>query len=189
MIRVCMDVELEQPRSNLKTPDSKVDRPMVIQVGYVIFEDSAGKILHERCREVNIGVPLSGFIKRLTGITDQQISAGTTIVDIIDTLHADIENYKASRKILTWGGEDQPAILTNLPSNYNWKLGRTSVNVKHLFQLHQEILGEPHVGGLQKSMKRLQLPFQGKGHNALIDAKNTARIFMEVCSRFEKGLH
>jgi len=37
-IHCCIDLELEQPYTNHQTPDSKLDKEMIIQVGYVIYE-------------------------------------------------------------------------------------------------------------------------------------------------------
>jgi inhibitor of KinA sporulation pathway (predicted exonuclease) len=180
MNRISLDLELEQPKSNTQTPDSLLDVEKIIQVGYVVFDDQTGEIIKEVCKEVNIFVPLSNFIKKLTGISNKQISDGTDLVSIIDGLKQDCLDYKCSRKILTWGAGDQECIVRELPGDYQWIFGRSAFNVKHLYQLYRETNGKNPSGGLSKSMKNMGINFKGSAHNALADAINTATIFMAL---------
>ena len=68
-IHCCIDLELEQPHTNHQTPDSQLNKEMIIQVGYVIYEiEPEFKVLEEVSDFINIGVKLSEFIKKLTKI-------------------------------------------------------------------------------------------------------------------------
>ena len=182
-IKISLDLELEQPFTKIGVEDSKLKIQKIIQVGYCVFNADTGEFLKEVCKEVNIGVPLSNFIKNLTGITDEQIKKGTSLVKIIEELYSDILIYNADKKLLTWGAGDQEAIKVELPKDYPWKLGRSSFNVKHLYQLYRDLRGEKVSSGLKKSMNRLGLNFEGSAHNALVDAKNTAFIFMKLTKK------
>lgn len=185
MIRIALDTELEQPFTRHDCPDSLLTEERIIQVGYVVFDDQTGEFLKEVCKEVNIGVPISKFIQKLTGVTSEMVANGTTLKAIIDELHEDVRKFSASRKILTWGGGDQECIMKEIGPEYPWKLGKSAFNVKHLYQLWKEIHGQRPSGGLKKSMNNLNLKFEGKAHNALTDAKNTALIFMELIGRIK----
>jgi len=185
-IKIALDLELEQPNSNRQVTDSVLLEEKIIQVGYCIFNADTGEFLKEFCKEVNIGVPLSTFIKNLTGITDEQISKGITLLEIINELHADALLFNVDRKILTWGGGDQEAIIKELPKDYPWKFGRSSFNVKHLYQLYRDIKNQKVSSGLKKSINRMGITFEGSAHNALVDAKNTAKIYMELIKKFNK---
>lgn len=187
MNRIALDLELEQPHTNPQTPDSVLAFEQIIQVGYVVFDDQTGEVLKSVCKEVNIGVPISKFITKLTGITSEMVANGVSLESIVDGLHEDQKTYNTSRKLLTWGGGDQDCIVRELPADYKWGFGRSAFNVKHLFQLHQELKGENPSGGLKKAMNKLGLKFDGRAHNALADAENTALIFMELCERIKRG--
>lgn len=186
MNRIFLDLELEQPYTNHQTPDSCLATEAIIQVGYVVMNDVTGEFLFEACRNVFIGVPLSSFIKKLTGISDEDLKTGTDLVTIIDELNSVIKTYNCSRKLHQWGGGDDVCIKAELPKNYPWQFGRSAVNVKHLFQLWSEANGISPSGGLKKSMSKMGLKFEGGAHNALIDAKNTAIIFKALMEKLKE---
>lgn len=186
MIRISLDLELEQPSTNPQTPDSMLSRQTIIQVGYVIFNDETMEILEQERNYIHVpDLKLSSFIKRLTGITDEQVAQGESLVTSMDRLHRLAVKHNANRKILTWGGGDQEAILTELPTEYEWKFGRTSLNVKHLYQVYREANGLNPSSGLKKSARSLGLKFEGDAHDALTDAINTARVFKVVKDKFK----
>jgi len=187
---IALDLELEQPRSRRETPDSKLDLEKIIQVGWCVFNvnsDSTISILLEQQFHVNIGVPLSKFIKKLTGIKDSDIASGTDLKHIHKELIKDVEKFKTNRAIRQWGGGDMQALQTELENEtvwthqewakYKWGLGRSGYNVKHLFQSYAIANNIKHSGGLKKSLHKMGLKFEGKAHNALTDAINTARIY------------
>lgn len=181
MNRIALDLELEQPNTRSDTSDSELSEERIIQVGYVVFDDETGEIYKTVCKEVNIGVDhISAFITKLTGVTTEMVKNGESLESVIDGLHEDRETYNASRKLLTWGGGDQPCIKKELRDDYPWGFGFSSVNVKHLYQLHREAMGKNASGGLKKSMRHVGLTFEGKGHNAAVDAYNTALMFMRL---------
>ena len=96
-------------------------------------------------------------------------------------------NYTLTEKLINalWGAGDQNAILKELPKDYKWGFGRSSFNVKHLFQLWAEVNGINPSGGLKKSMNKIGLKFKGSAHNALVDAENTAMVFLELSKRLK----
>ena len=173
----CIDLELEQPKTNHQTPDSLLNEEKIIQVGYVVYElEPEFKVLKKMSCFVNVGVPLSSFIKKLTGISDEDIQSGTTLELIYNQLVSDQKQYGFSRIIKQWGGGDMNALKKELP-HVKWEFGYSGCNVKHLYQIYAEANGLNTSGGLSKSMGRCGLTWEGKGkHDALIDALNTARF-------------
>lgn len=187
MKRIALDLELEQPNTNKQTPDSMLTRERIIQVGYVIFDDESGEVLEYQRNYIHTpNLKLSAFIKELTGVTDEDIANGESLVTSMDRLRSLAVKHGANRKILTWGGGDQEAILNELPGGYEWKFGRSSLNVKHLYQLTREAQGLNPSAGLRKALKSLGINFVGKPHDALTDAENTAIIFRKLYSNFKK---
>lgn len=184
MIRIALDLELEQPWINPQTPDSKISKEQIIQVGYVVFNDETGEELLSVCEHVHFPYPLSGFIKSLTGIKDNDVLTGEPLEKVVDDLHAHRKNFDASRKLLTWGAGDQEAIKTEYGNYSLWGFGHSAFNVKHLFQFYAELNNISPRGGLKKSCNKMGLLWRGRAHNALADAVMTKEIFMELKSRF-----
>lgn len=179
MIHCCLDLELEQPRSNPQTPDSRLlGESEIIQVGYVIYSLNPFTVIDTSCEHVDIGVPLSAFIKQLTGITDDDITRGTTLGAIYDELVEKQKKYAFSRVIKQWGSGDVETIK-NLIAKDLWAFGNSGCNIKHMYQVYAEANGKNTSGGLAKSMSRCGITWDnryGHKHNALADAYNTAKM-------------
>lgn len=186
-IHCCLDLELEQPRS-LRIPDSNVTEEKIIQVGYVIYRVEPGfELIESVSRFVNIGVPLSTFIKALTGIRDSEIAKGIEPVQIYDELVSKQSQYRFLRVIKQWGGGDMDCLRRELPFGIEWQFGRSGFNVKHLYQIYAEKHGMNRSGGLSKCMNRCGLKWEGRGkHNAEIDALNTARFHAILYNKITK---
>lgn len=203
---IALDLELEQPKANPQTPDSKIDEAKIIQLGWVVFKPLPGgslDVLKERREYVNIGVPLSAFIKNLTGITDEQVAGGTYLVEAYNELRADRLEFEASRVVRQWGNDDMehmreeiegnsnPLNSSNIAlmraHNYQWEFGRGGFNVKHLYQAFALANGMNTSGGLSKCINRCGLNWMGQGgkHDALNDALNTAQIYAFLQSRLQ----
>jgi len=174
-VHCCFDLELEQPKTNHQTPDSLLDVEKIIQVGYVIYKvEPEFKVLESVTSFVNINVPLSAFIKKLTGITDEQVASGGTINNAYNKMAELQKKYNFSRVLKQWGGGDDICMKAEV-TNEPWVFGRSACNIKHIYQLYAESQGMNKSGGLAKSMKKCGLKWQGGGkHDAMFDALNTA---------------
>jgi inhibitor of KinA sporulation pathway (predicted exonuclease) len=183
---ISIDLENEQPSTNHQCPDSLLSEEKIIQLGYTIFEDT-GETIKDGLFNINIGVPISQYIQKLTGITNDDIAAGTTIDIAYDTMYNDCVEHSASRILLQWGGGDDVTLRKEITSQ--WRFGRSALNVKHLYRVFAEANGINPSGGLKKSMARVGLQFEGTAHNALTDAKNTARIFLRLRNQMKRNLN
>ena len=184
-IHCCLDLELEQPRSS-RIPDSKLTEEKIIQVGYVIYRvEPEFEPLECVTRFVDIGVPLSTFIKDLTGIRDSDISDGSPLIEIYDELVEKQKEYGFLRVIKQWGGGDMACLRREVPDEAEWQFGRSGCNIKHLYQIYAEKHAMNRSGGLSKCMNRCGLQWEGRGkHNAGTDALNTARFHAFLYSQF-----
>jgi len=139
---------------------------------------------------VNIGVPLSKFIKELTHITDEQVASGGTLLEAYSELVADQKEYNAIRVVRQWGGGDIEHIRMELDRgdiDYKWEFGRSGFNVKHLYQAYALSNGLNTSGGLSKCMARCGLIWDGRGkHDALIDAMNTAKFYAHLENKLSR---
>lgn len=201
-IRICLDLELEQPNTNKQTPDSLLDKEKIIQIGYVIFDCLTGEFLAHKLIHINIGVPISEFIRNLTRIKNEDIQNGTDLVSAFKELVSDFRKFKADRVILDWGGGDARVLRDELielglkPEDWPFsKYNHSGQNVKHLYRAYCDAFGLDYSGGLSKSMAKVGLLWDnlpknivkvhGK-HNALIDAYNTARMYLHLIKKFKK---
>lgn len=175
MNHLALDLELEQPNRH-DVVDSQVEHEKIIQVGWVVFSDTF-EILKEQQMNINIGVPLSTFIKTLTGITDEDIANGCSLAQVYKELTNDREMFDTSRVVIQWGSGDMQALKKELnPSD--WQFGKSGLNVKHLYQVYAEANGFNRSGGLSKVVARLGLHWLGRGkHQAGVDALNTAQVY------------
>ena len=187
---IALDLELEQSFDNPQTPDSKLDVSKIIQLGWVVFNDK--EVLKECRRYVNIGVPLSKFIKDLTKITDEHIQSGGTLNEAYADLVSDQKEYNTSRVVRQWGGGDMEHLKMEIETEQvetpmKWEFGRSGFNVKHLYQSYALENGLNTSGGLSKCMGRLDLIWKGRGkHDALLDAHNTARFYTLLSGKLKE---
>jgi len=184
---IALDLELEQPNTNPQTPDSKLTEEKIIQVGYVIYEiEPEFKVLKKVSSFVDIGVPLSEFIKKLTGISDSDILTGVSIEEAFRELTMDANAFETIRVVKQWGGGDMDCLQREVPEE-KWEFGRSACNIKHMYQVYAEANGQNRSGGLKKSMKRCGLTFEGGAHDAAIDAFNTAKFHTFLHRVMKKG--
>lgn len=195
---IALDLELEQSYTNHQTPDSKLDRSTIIQLGWIVYECDNGNynVLKESRHYVNINVPLSDFIKKLTHITDEQISSGGTLLEAYDELVSDQKEFNTIRVVRQWGGGDMTHLKMELDTeqvitpeyldNYKWEFGGSGFNVKHLYQAYALANDLNTSGGLSKCLGRCNLPWNGQGkHDALVDAINTAQMYAFLENEFK----
>lgn len=189
-IYCALDLELEQPSTNPQTPDSVLSESKIIQIGYVIYTiEPSFEVLAHNSIYINIGVPLSAFIRKLTGITDNQVAQGTDIQTGYNELAMDHDKYKFNRIIIQWGGGDIETLKEEVDPS-TWKFGRTGFNLKHLYRMYAEMTGLNPSGGLAKCMSKCELKWEGRGkHNALTDAYNTARFHSFLYTRIKESLN
>lgn len=70
--------------------------------------------------------------------------------------------------------------------NRRWIMGRRWIDAKTLF-VSRSIIREETISrsGLEQSMKRLEMEFEGRPHQAMDDALNTFRIYLKLLEYFK----
>lgn len=179
-VYIALDLELEQPKTRADTQDSFLDTEKIIQVGFIIYQIKPFKVIEKHCYHVNIGVPLSKIIKKLTNIKDEDIASGISLKEVYNILYTKTLEYNAIRSIVQWGGGDIEQLKLELGNSVEWKFGRSGLNIKHTFQMWARANNIRPNGGLKKSMNKLKLTFEGSCHNAMWDAYNTAKVHAKL---------
>ncbi len=167
MIHLSLDLELEQNKTNPQTPDSQLDEAAIIQVGLAVYDPEVG-IIETRGYHINIGVPISGYIQKLTGITNEDLELGVSLDFAYEEMVRLQAHYKTSRALLQWGGGDDEALKKELGKDTSWMFGRSGFNVKHLYRAYAEANGLNISGGLKTC------------HDAVWDAAATAKVYGRI---------
>lgn len=184
---LAFDLELEQPNRHDIT-DSYVRKSTIIQVGWVVFSpENQFEILQENEFCINIGVPLSSFIKKLTKIRDEDIRNGKSIEEVCDLLIDSFENFNCLKPLIQWGSGDQRHLMNELPQSVKFPFGNDGQNIKHLYRTYAIANKLKYSCGLSKAVNQLGLNWIGRQkHDALVDAKNTAQIFWYLFQQLKK---
>lgn len=175
--RYALDLEFEQPCQT------------IIQIGAVAFNTDSGEIISEFCRYVRLGSPLSEYIEDLTGISDLVLDEeGVDFHTAYKDLFLWVRKLNLKREPVVWGCGDRLLLKHNLKKQRpeeKWHFGHRDLDVKALYQTYADAYGLSLKGGLETCMKRLKLSFDGKAHDAVVDARNTAKFYCFFVERFK----
>lgn len=164
----CFDLEMNQPSGK------------IIQIGAVFGNLMTGKVYETLSLFINPGEPLSPEIQALTGISDENVSTGVSVIEGYEQLEALHQKYCSFTNPIVWGGGDsehlRQQIEVSQPDYFSKKLycfRRRWLDIKSLFQLYCLANDLQMRSGLRNSMGKAGLDFGGQNHNASDDAMNT----------------
>jgi DNA polymerase III epsilon subunit-like protein len=196
-----LDLELNQPSNK------------IIQIGAAKFNLLTGEIYKKFKVYVKIDELLCVdesicHIPKLTGITDEILAEkGVDLITAYKSLrdfHAEPvtingEEQYAMLNPVVWGGDDSRCVREQVESagyefsskNY-YCFGHRFFDAKTIFQLLQIANHESIKGGLKTACKKWDVKFEGRAHDATVDAYNTAKLmhklFMEIRGDWDESL-
>lgn len=198
MLRIAFDLELHNDGPSPENPRPECQE--IIQLGYTIFNIHTQEIVYVGGDYITTGRPLSPYIQKLTGITEDDITNhGVSLKQAHDNM---LDKFKelsfgeggdvGFRQLITWGGGDLKELTSQL-GNHSFGFGRNECNVKALYQAYMMQNKWNFSGGLKKSLSRLGMTFQpyvanGKqygAHDARADSLNTARMYLKLMEKFK----
>jgi inhibitor of KinA sporulation pathway (predicted exonuclease) len=164
--------------------------PKIIQVGIAIASPVTPQDIKTYSWYLNPEEPITEFISKLTGITDEIIQEKSVSHETVASELGDIlkENQVFVNPIC-WGGNNKFSDASELKDEFTQRnidfpfFGRRVVDVKTLYVFNQMVQGKSPSGGLRKSMISYGLDFLGTAHNAEYDALNTLRFFFYFLER------
>jgi inhibitor of KinA sporulation pathway (predicted exonuclease) len=180
---ISLDLEMNQPSNS------------IIQIGVAIGDIESKSIIETACIHVHQNEQITNYIQKLTGIAQQDVDNGISILDAYSQLEKLIVKHQPFINPITWGGGDSECLKqqlysfcrdNNLPQPETWIFGRRWIDVKTLFVSWRFANLAEIQGGLSRSMVKVGLRFQGRAHNAKDDAVNT---FYMYCALLEKLKH
>lgn len=177
---------------NLLSLDLELTQPTrkIIQVGACVFKSKTGEVLEKLNIYVNPKELLSEEIKTLTGITQEQVDAGTTALDAYKKVCALRLKYHCPRGIVVWGsGEYNDSSCLHRQSGAEGPndLGYRVTDAKTLYQSMKMYDNGTIKAGLGTAMRSLGLTFIGREHDGLDDAINTAKIWVHLAKKLSNG--
>lgn len=171
---ISVDLEMNQPSGAL------------IQIGAVRMDLTTGVIEEEFMVHVNPCEQLSEEIKELTAITQEQVDAGLEVAEAVNWFWA----FAGKKTVCSWGRDAEEL----------YDFGQTLAGVKVPHRLTKIDLKQvssllrcaypsnKRRGGLQSAVGLFGLQFQGRPHDALVDARNTALLATHLVRRWRQLL-
>lgn len=177
-IFTAIDLELAQPSNK------------IISIGYCIGNIKTKEILASDDLFVMIDEPLTDYIIKLTGITDEKLAnEGEPLLVQYEKLRSTHIAFDSFINCLTWGGGDTQFLGEQLKASgvdFKWCFGRRWIDVKTIYIGHCLANGFMGKGGLANSMKKMGLKFSGQKHSSKDDAINTFLFFCHLLERLKK---
>jgi DNA polymerase III alpha subunit (gram-positive type) len=172
---MAIDLEMAQPSGK------------IIQIGYCIFSIKTGVIKLSKSLYINPKEELTEYINKLTGITQAQVESGYELKDAYEILKADHEAYTDLCNGVQWGSGDTDLLEKQLGIEKGTGIfGRRSIDVKTLVVAYKMSKGMNIQGGLGNTMKKFKIASTGRFHNAEVDAKNTALVYVHILRELKK---
>lgn len=154
-----MDTEFTQPTQKL------------IQIGACLLDCKTGLISDDFSVFINPHEALTPEIVELTAIQQQDVDSGLEAAAALEAFW----NYSGRKPIAAWGTDVLRLVKDSKELGVSHRNPRM-LDVKTLSMVVRAATGKSSQGGLAPSMEAFSLAFQGRAHNALVDAKNTARL-------------
>lgn len=193
IIRIALDLEYQADGTTVHTDK-------IIQLGYCIFNATNKQILFTGGSYVKIDEPLTPYITKLTGITqDDHDNKGISIEYAISKMMKKCDEIGVNfRQLVTWGNDADILRETWLRQSKHdqdsWLFGYTYCNIKPLFQAKMISENKNYRGGLSVAARKLGLDFipyseteindthkrQYGKHDARCDSLNTARMYLKL---------
>jgi len=123
---------------------------------------------------------VSEFCTKLTTITQEMLDKdGISFAEACYRLREQF--YSRSHPWASWGDYDREMFFKDSSrKGVEYPFGKSHLNLKTMFGLlHGTVKGK----GVQASLKRLSLEFEGTPHRGVDDSYNTARILVELIKK------
>ena len=172
---VIFDLEFTQPNKK------------IIQIGAVTLDLQKGEIetfFDEIC---DPGELPNDYITNLTGITEENVKTARSLSEVPVDFWAKFKKAKVDHKIASWGSLDIDLIRKASRNHFLTIPHLKPYNIKNHVRIFNSIQGESSSKGvgLKKVSESLNLEFVGTQHNALSDAHQTARVFLDIYHKFQ----
>lgn len=191
---VVVDLEMNK-LDNQYTEEKKICNQEIIEIGAVMLDNGHQEISRFKTYvKPQYSEEIRDIITKLTGITTKMVKDAPVFEDAVKQFFGWCFSYDGECQVQAWSDSDLHQILAEIALKHyvinkeeqelidNWMDFQNEYIVK---------LGLGRVVSLEKALNYAGIEFQGKQHDALDDAKNTADLFKIIrdSSLFEEHLH
>lgn len=149
----------------------------VIEIGAVKL-NQLGEVLGVFSKFVkpSVNPKLSGFCKRLTSISQENVDRAKHFPRVIEEFKDWIDIYE-DYSLCSWGKYDKTFFMNDCNlHNLETDWLENHINLKGQYA---QMIGDEKHNGLKNTLKREGFEFTGIPHRAISDAENTAKIFIK----------
>lgn len=149
----------------------------IIQVGLVEVDTLSLTIRRQQSYIVRPKTfEVSKYCTDLTGITyNQVLKEGRPILEVMNKI---IKDFGPKNKMtFAWGNDDSPIRKDCIEANATNPFGRTIIDLGVMFRSTFLLKNRT---ALKNALEYLHIPFEGRAHDALVDATNLARLHCEM---------
>lgn len=171
---VVIDLEATCWKSRTETAANTSE---VIEVGICVLNTLTGEIERPQGIIVKPTVStISPFCEQLTGITQEMVNNGTSFSAAMNIL---IDEYKTNDRVVAAYGNYDRNMLKKECRRYGveFPIGQNYLNVRVLAALK---LKAGKQLGLDEACERFGLPFEGRLHRGVDDARMIAKVLWEI---------
>lgn len=179
---IVVDLEMNPVAGEYKE-ERKISRNEIIEIGAVVMDESF-MVLGEF--KTLVKPQYNGCIYKkyetLTGITTQMVSSAPFFETAYEMFVSWCESYGSDYEVYAWSENDYEQIIAEMKlKNYTKEDMMKPLNHWFDFQKeYKETLGLERIMSLEKALDYAGIAFEGRMHDALCDAKNTAELFAIV---------
>lgn len=126
---------------------------------------------------------VSKFCTQLTTLTQEQVDTGIKFSAAMKLLE---DKYDApNRTFISWGDYDRKMFERNCRDyTVRYPFGQRHMNLKNTFAI---LNGLPSEVELKAALAHYELPLEGTHHRGIDDAKNIAKIFINMTGLYRTG--
>lgn len=179
---IVVDLEMNPIAKEYKA-EKQICKNEIIEIGAVIMNESF-LVLGEFNTLVKpqYNEEIYKRYETLTGISTQMVSGAPTFETAYEMFVNCCESYGSEYEVYAWSENDYNQLVAEMKlKNYNKE--EKMEPLKYWFDFQKEYtekLGLERIMSLEKALDYAGIAFEGKMHDALWDAKNTAELFAIV---------
>ena len=186
MTHVFVDFEMNPIDTDYKTVGS-VCKQEIIEIGAVKLDDSLSIYsAYKRFVQPEYSKNITGFVSRYTGITDENVhgcgSYETEVKAFADWCCSENDNLE----VYAWSENDLMQLINECIVKHISPTSNMIIVVNRWCNLQlvfYNYIGSSNPTSLQNALATMGCEYDGRIHDALDDARNTAKLFMHMYRR------
>lgn len=189
---IFVDFEM-QPIDHKEHPDEwSIARHEIIEFGAVMLDEELKETgSFQRYVKPQYSTEIHETVRAMTGITEEMLSDADTFESVFDVF-LDWCASEGDYLIYAWSGADRGQLTHEIELKRIAADGRMEYMLSHWYdyqRIFTRAIGRSLAVSLDRAVEACGMEFEGQMHDALWDARNTARLFRLTSDRKEFRKH